>query len=157
MKKSRHGIGKRDDIMTVQEVKAVLSAARKAGCGYLAAKRRHTARESRITFGKCVSYENDGAVHERDGNPVEQALCSLSDAATDVERAKQALSEPYIKASRLICLVADAQLRQLLNLRYLHSKSWEDIAAAMNISVRWGYELHGKALKKISKELSKRT
>lgn len=48
-----------------------------------------------------------------------------------------------------ISAVDDARLRQILAMRYINFKRWEDIADAMHTDLRWIYRLHGKALQKI--------
>lgn len=136
--------------MTIQEIKAILSEARQAGQAYYKAKRKCDEKRARLSCGKAIRFENDGSCHERDSNSVERALCALADDEAEMERCKQALSEPYIRASRLIMLVSEPKERQILNRYYLYAKSWGAIAGEMGVSVRHVHRLHGYALKKIS-------
>lgn len=48
-----------------------------------------------------------------------------------------------------ISFVDNAQLRQILTLRYINLKQWEDIAEYLHKDLRWVYRLHGRALEKI--------
>ena len=42
--------------------------------------------------------------------------------------------------------VEQARLREVLELYYLHGYSWQKVAEAMHLDLRWVYRLHGKAL-----------
>lgn len=138
--------------MTVQEVKEILGKARSADLQYFKARDRYRDFKRRLLNGKAVRYNSTGAEYEHNGNAVENAYCELSDREDDVEKCREALSKPYCAAGRLIYLAENDRERQVLNMRYLYCKSWEQIAAELNVSVRYIHKLHGTALEKISQK-----
>lgn len=138
--------------MTVQEVKEILGKARSAGLQYFKARDRYRDFKRRLLNGKAVRYNSTGAEYEHNGNAVENAYCELSDREAEMNRCREGLSAPYRAAGKLIYLVEDDKRRQVLNMRYLYCKSWEQIAAGLNVSVRYIHKLHGTALKKISRK-----
>ena len=140
--------------MTVKEIKQILGEARAAGLKYIELRNKALEYERRLTDGKAVKYQNDGCVYERDGNSVERGLCVAADYSAEADRAKQALSEPYIKAGRLIYLVKDDKQRDVLNRRYLRCQSWGKIAREMKISRQHIFRLNNKALEIISEKIS---
>lgn len=137
-------------MLSVKEIKQTLREAREAGLKYIRLRDKARSYERRLTDGRAVSYESDGSTHERNGNSMERSLCTAADYQSDADKAAQALSEPYIKASRLIYLVRDDKLREILNRYYLYGQSWSRIAADLGYSYRHVTRLHGIALKKIS-------
>lgn len=137
-------------MLCVKEIKQTLREAREAGLKYIRLRDKARSYERRLTDGRAVSYERDGGTHERNGNSMERSLCTAADYQSDADKAAQALSEPYIKASRLIYLVRDDKLREILDRYYLYGQSWGRIAEDMGYSERWVKKLHGTALKKIS-------
>lgn len=140
--------------MTVKEIKQILGETRAAGLNYIRLRDKACEYERRLTDGKAVKYQNDGSTHERDGNSVERGLCVAADYSAEADRAKQALSEPYIKAGRLIYLVKDDKQRDVLNRRYLRCQSWGRIAREMNVSRRHIFRLHDNALEIILEKIS---
>ena len=136
--------------MTTQEIKTILKSARTAGLDYLRSGRRYKSRESYLTCGKAVRYENTGASYERAGNPTERAWCDMIDCGTESDRDKKAFTKAYCDASRLIYLIKDDRKRQILDLYYLQCKSWAQVAARLEMTTRNVHILHGKMLKYIS-------
>lgn len=137
--------------MCVKEIKQILREARAAGLKYIRLRDKARSYERRLMDGRAVNYKSDGSTHERNGNSMERSLCAAADYQTEADKAAQALSEPYIKASRLIYLVKDDKLRDILNKYYLYGQSWERIAADLGYSERHIKRLHGNALQEISK------
>lgn len=138
--------------MTVKKVKQILGEARAAGLKYIELRNKAREYERRLTDGKAVRYESDGGTHERDVNSVERSLCAAADYSAEADRAAKALSEPYIKAGRLIYLVKDDKQRDVLNRRYLRCQSWGRIVKEMNVSRRHIFRLHDNALETISEK-----
>lgn len=138
-------------MLCVKEIKHILREAREAGLKYIRLRDKARSYERRLMEGKTIRYTSNGGTHERDGNSMERSLCAAVDYQTEAEKAAQALSEPYIKASRLIYLVKDDKLREVLNRYYLYGHSWGRIAKDLGYSERWVKKLHGTALQKISK------
>lgn len=138
--------------MTTTEVKEILSKARSAGLQYYKARDRYRNFERRLTGGKAIRYNGTGAEFEHNGNAVENAYCELSDREAEMNSCREGLSVPYRAAGKLIYLMEDDKRRQVLNMRYLYCKSWEQIAMELNVNIRQIYRLHGYALEEISKK-----
>lgn len=138
--------------MTTQEVKEILGEARAAGIRYFKARDKYRNFERKLTVGKAIRFNSTGAEYEHNGNAIENAYCELSDRKTETDRCREALSKPYRTAGKLIYLVENDKKRQVLNMRYLYCKSWNQIAADMKINVRQVHRLHGYALEEISKK-----
>ena len=138
--------------MTTHEVKVILNEARTAGIRYIKARNRYRELERKLTGGKSVRFNSTGAQYEHNGNAVENAYCELSDREDKMNGCREDLSKPYRTAGRLIYLVKDDKKRQALNMYYLYCKSWEQIAAELNVSVRYIHKLHGYALEEISRK-----
>ena len=138
--------------MTTQEVKEILNEARTAGIRYIKARNRYRELERKLTGGKSVRFNSTGAQYEHNENAVENAYCELSDREDKMNSCRDDLSKPYRTAGKLIYLVEDDKKRQVLNIYYLFCKSWEQIAAELNVSVRYIHKLHGYALEEISRK-----
>ena len=54
---------------------------------------------------------------------------------------------------KTIDMVEDNDQRMLLRYRYIHFRTWEEIAAEMNFGLRWVYILHGRALESVNRIL----
>lgn len=134
--------------MTISEIKQILRAARAAGLDYKHKKAEADRYIQKLASGRTVRYKN--SIYERSGNTVEINLCIAADCTAEAEAAGKALTEPYIKAGRLIYLVRDNKQREILNDYYLLCRTWQEIADKQNCSRQWIYKLHGYALKKIS-------
>ncbi|MDE5577717.1 MAG: hypothetical protein K2J11_10055 [Oscillospiraceae bacterium] len=138
-------------MLSVKEIKQILREAREAGLKYIRLRDKARSYERRLMAGKSVRYDSAGGTHERDGNSMERSLCTAVDYQTEADKAAQALSEPYIKANRLIYLVKDDKLRDILNRYYFYGHSWGRIAEDLGYSERHVKRLHGIALQEISK------
>ena len=57
--------------------------------------------------------------------------------------------------TRLIALVEEKDQSLILELRYLCRKPWDEIMVRMNLSERWIFLLHDRALKKMQDNISK--
>ena len=49
-------------------------------------------------------------------------------------------------AMDMIDSVEEIRLREVLELYYLHGRTWEQVAREMHLDQRWVYRLHGRAL-----------
>lgn len=132
-----------------KEIKKTLQAARDAGLRYIDLRNRARDYEQRLLRGRIPRCDRDGCKYEPRGNAVERGLCTAADLASEADKAAKALSEPYIRASRLICLLDDDRLRAVLDSYYLHCRSWKRIADGLGVSVRHVHRLHGRALEGI--------
>lgn len=86
-------------MLCVKEIKQTLREAREAGLKYIRLRDKARSYERRLAYGRAVSYEREVGTHERNGNSTECRLCAASDYQSEADKAAQALSEPYIKAS----------------------------------------------------------
>ncbi len=135
--------------MTVSEVKAVLKAARTAGLDYKRLRDKARRFSDRLQYGQSVQYDNI-TKYESGSNSFEARLCADADYQAEADAAAKALTEPYIKAARLIYLVSDDTERTVLDRYYLHCHSWKRIAQDLKKSRQWINKLYNRALKKIS-------
>ncbi len=138
-------------MLCVKEIKQILREARGAGLKYIRLRDKALSYERRLMDGRAVNYKSDGGTHEQNGNSMERSLCAAADYQTEADKAAQDLSEPYLKAGRLIYLVKNEKLREVLNRYYLYGQSWGRIAVDMGFSERHIKRLHGTALQEISK------
>ncbi len=56
---------------------------------------------------------------------------------------------------RTIGQVEDKDYRQLLHMRYIEKRTWEEIAVSLKKSWRWTCSLHGKALQSVQEIIEK--
>ncbi|GHU86463.1 hypothetical protein FACS1894198_6430 [Clostridia bacterium] len=66
------------------------------------------------------------------------------------------LYETKNKIESAINAVSNTDLRLLLTLRYLNSKTWPEIAAEMRYSVAWLHKLHNRAFCELKNILKRR-
>ena len=110
--------------------------------------------EKRIAFDRLTSFGRpDGEkVKCSSGNTTENKLISY---ATYDEKIEQRLNELYAAKEEILCAINkidNSILRQLLVLRYLRYKSWENISEIIGYSSKWTRtRLHSDALKAIEK------
>lgn len=60
-----------------------------------------------------------------------------------------------VKIVKEIEQVQDEQFKELLHLRYVQFKRWEEIAVDMSASIRHIHRLHGEALRAFDKDVTK--
>ena len=137
--------------MTTAEIKSELNKAREAARDYRLARDKANAYGQLLMGGKSVRYGSDGSTHERDGNPVENAYCTLSDYETEADRLLKEMNTARQKAEKIISSVPDQAQREVLTRRYIIGQRWEDIALSMNYSRQHVTRLHGYALQTIRK------
>ena len=78
---------------------------------------------------------------------MEDAVLRLAEMESEIDADISSLVNLKIEIMQTIWQVEDANCRTLLEMRYINFKSWEEIAAAMGITVRWLHRLHAKALR----------
>lgn len=61
-----------------------------------------------------------------------------------------------IEIERVIFMIENATLAELLQRKYIRLQKWEDIATDMKFDSRYIYKLHGKALVEVDKIIRKR-
>lgn len=136
--------------MTASEIKTELNKARKSIRAYRLARDKANAYKQLLMCSKAVKYEDDGGTHERKGNPVENAYCTLADYESEAERLLQEMINARQVAENFIADAPDQDQREVLTRRYIIGQKWEDVAYSMNYSLRRIYQLHGYALQNIA-------
>ena len=78
---------------------------------------------------------------------MEDAVLRLAEMESEIDADIGRLVNLKIEIMQTIWRVEDTNCRTLLEMRYINFKSWEEIATAMGITVRWLHRLHAKALR----------
>ena len=86
------------------------------------------------------------------GNRVADITARIIDLEREVDREIDQLQEIKGKVEAAIERVPDVRAREILRLRYINGKKWEEIAVELNYNYRWVTKLHGEALKKLALE-----
>lgn len=89
-----------------------------------------------------------GGVSDRVGNIVSKIVDYENDINAEIDR----LMDLKCEIEKLIDSVTETALHDILELRYINLKKWEEIAVTLRIDLRWVYRLHGRALKKLTIE-----
>lgn len=100
---------------------------------------------------KSVSY--DGQRVQGGGASREDMICKMLDFERDMEDQVRELIELKKEIMAQIDKLDQAEYIQLLYLRYLEFKTWEEISVKMNFSYRYVLKLHGRALQELEKKL----
>ncbi len=79
------------------------------------------------------------------------AVEEMVDIERTIEKDIERLNRLYNEISGVIVKIDNESYRQLLTLRYLCNKKWEDIAENMNFDPRSIYRIHSKALAEAEK------
>ena len=83
------------------------------------------------------------------------AVEDMVDIEREIERDIVRLKKLYKEVSAVIVKLDNENSRELLTLRYLCNKNWEDIADKMNFDTRSVYRIHKKALSEAEKFVPK--
>lgn len=89
-----------------------------------------------------------GDVSDRVGATV----AKICDAEAEINDMINQLVDLKREIENAIAKVPDATHRQILELRYLNQKKWENIAVELHTDLRWIYRLHGRALQQLTIE-----
>ena len=83
---------------------------------------------------------------------VESAALALVDLGADLGKQAETLAEHLREAECLLVQLPNARHSQILSLRYLEARSWEDIMRVMGYSdIHSAYRTHGHALAELQK------
>ena len=96
-----------------------------------------------------VSAEQGGGAHSGVSDRVGNIVAKICDAEAEINEMIDKLLDLRVKIERAIAAVPDETLRQLLELRYINCKTFEQIAVEINYSYMHVCRLHGKALAQI--------
>lgn len=78
--------------------------------------------------------------------PFEKCISEISEMEEKIRAEVRQLIEVRNRMISTIRMLSDADCQSVLELRYIHYMSWEDIAGEMHYSLRWICRLHGRAL-----------
>lgn len=98
------------------------------------------------------SLESGGGSGSPDKMP--DTISKIMEYEQHAAQLQAAYVDKYIEIDRAIHSVEDDTLREVLERRYLLYQKWEQIAQEMHFTERRTFQLHGKALQKISLNFS---
>ena len=84
--------------------------------------------------------------HEGQKVELDEAVSKYVDACTDAAAYLEMLADKRKEIESTINQIKSEKLRTLLRYRYIHGKTWEQIAVDMNYTYRRITQLHGKAI-----------
>lgn len=133
--------------MTTDEVKAYLRQAQKLD-RRLQRERRNLEKLKSAAEYRSPSFDSNGGGGS--GDRIADSVSRIMDEEQRVQDLTDTYTAKYVEIEKTIKGIGDDTLEEVLELRYLHSKSWEDIADIMHYALRSVYEFHGQALQKIA-------
>ena len=97
-----------------------------------------------------VSVEQGSGAHSGVSDRVGNIVAKICDMEAEINEMIDKLLDLRVEIERAIAAVPDETLRQLLELRYINCKTFEQIAVEMYYTYQWVCVLHGRALKYIT-------
>ena len=88
-----------------------------------------------------------GGSHDK----LSEATAKIIDLEAEINREIDRLIDARNAVTATIDKVEDERLHAVLNMRYVHFKTWEQIACCMGRSYQWVCKLHGEALQVVEK------
>lgn len=82
---------------------------------------------------------------------MENTICKIIDLQDEINEDIDRLVDLKTEIVTTIKNIENKEYQTLLEKRYLCFDTWEQIAVDMNYSIRWVHNIHGKALKELSK------
>ena len=82
----------------------------------------------------------------RNNHRLEDIMSRLADMEKEIDESLGRLINLKLEITQTIWRLEDTNCRTLLEMRYIQFKSWEEIAVAMNVSIRCVHMRHAKAL-----------
>ena len=82
---------------------------------------------------------------------MENTICKIIDLQDEINKDIDRLVDLKTEIVTTIKNIENKEYQTLLEKRYLCFDTWEQIAVDMNYSIRWVHNIHGKALKELSK------
>lgn len=83
-------------------------------------------------------------------NRREESIAKIVDMEKEIGASIDDLKKIREQVERAINAIPNANQRDVLRLRYLNGKTWEQIAVQLEFSYQWVCKLHGRALQNIS-------
>lgn len=114
-------------------------------------KKRIAELDSDIGRLKAIDYSGDKVQSSGDKDTLTDGVSKLLDLQRKVAREMIELQFKKQKITSEIRQLPKADHVTLLTMRYVNCERWERIAADMNLTIRWVYQIHGNALKAFEK------
>ena len=80
---------------------------------------------------------------------LEKIIAKIIDLENDINNDIDRLVDLKKEITEIINKIPDLRQRTILEMRYLSFKTWEQIAVALSLDLRWVHRLHSIALQKI--------
>ena len=80
---------------------------------------------------------------------LEKTIAKIIDLENDINKDIDKLVDLKKEITETINSIPDLRHRTILEMRYLSFRTWEQIAVALSLDLRWVHRLHSKALQKI--------
>jgi hypothetical protein len=87
----------------------------------------------------------------RNVHRMEDIIAKMVDLEAEINADLNRLIDLKHEIITVVKCVQDPELQTLLELRYLCFKTWEEIAVAINWSIRQVYYMHGESLREVEK------
>lgn len=133
--------------MTTDEVKTYLRQAFKLD-KRLQRERRNLEKLKSAAEYRSPSFDSSGG--SGGGDRIAESVSRILEEEQRVQELTDLYTAKYVEIEQTIKGIGNDTLEEVLELRYLHNKSWEDIADIMHYALRSVYEFHGQALQKIA-------
>ena len=110
-------------------------------------RKKHEALQDAIRITSCPK---SAAVQQSRGNSTENRNVRYIDKIDRLNAQIIEMQEYMNAVDSAVATVKTGKYRMLLQLKYIEGESWEDVAEALDMSVKWVRgELHDRALRKI--------
>ena len=106
-----------------------------------------------LTQKVTVSYDRQLVSHTRNVSSLEDTILHLVEVENEINASIDALVNLKMEIAMSIAGVENADYQILLEQRYICFHSWEEIASALQCTVRWAHELHKRALQSFQRLL----
>lgn len=80
---------------------------------------------------------------------LEKTIAKIIDLENDINNDIDRLVDLKKEITETINKIPDLRHRTILEMRYLSFRTWEQIAVALSLDLRWVHRLHSRALQKI--------
>lgn len=94
------------------------------------------------------SFEGSGSGGS--GDRLSDSVSRIIEQEERVQQLTDTYTRKFLEIEQAIKAIGNDKQEEVLELRYLHYKKWEEIASIMKYSLENVYKLHGKALQKIT-------
>ena len=102
-----------------------------------------------LTTKVTTAYGDSPNNSNSDCQRLEKTIAKIIDLENDINKDIDRLVDLKKEISETISNIPDLKDRTILEMRYLSFRTWEEIAVALSLDLRWIHRLHRKALQKI--------